>query len=294
MGNIFSSLVAALVADEMILRIEDLDPDRSKQEFIDGVMRDLEWFGFQWVGEVCYQSAPDRQAAYRQACNILEVQGLVYPCFCSRSDLHSARAPQVGEEFIYQNTCKFLTEEERRARSAQRDPALRLDVSCAREPICFDDLFQGEQCFDLERSAGDFIIRRSDGVFAYQLAVVLDDAASGVTSVVRGADLLSSTPKQRYLQELLGLPVVSYGHGPIFVDEAGRKLSKRNEDASLVYLIEQLKMAPNEILGYLAWISGMIPEWEALDLDELKRVADLDALSARRVVEWRAPARRRR
>lgn len=287
-GNIFSSMIATLVADEMILRIEDLDPDRSKQQFIDCVKRDLEWFGFTWVGKVLYQSANDRQEAYRVACEQLEQAGYAYPCFCSRADLHSARAPHVGEEFVYQNTCKFLSDEERKNRSLVRDPALRLDVSGA-APERFTDRFQGECSFDLEKELGDFIIRRSDGVFAYQLAVVLDDAASGINSVVRGADLLSSTPKQLYLQELLGLPKPNYGHVPIFVDGQECKLSKRNKDASLSFLIDELKMNAREILGYLAWISGIISEFQPMSLDELKRFANLDALNGKRQIVWKAP-----
>lgn len=293
-GNIFSSMVAALVADRMILRIEDLDPQRSKQCYIDGVMHDLDWFGFEWAGKVCYQSAEDRQDAYQAALSSLEEKGLVYPCFCSRADLHSARAPHVGEEFIYQNTCKHLSAEERAERSLDRDPALRLDVSgSASRPYSvqrFHDLFQGERTFDLERSSGDFIIRRSDGVFAYQLAVVVDDAASGVDSVVRGVDLLSSTPKQMLLQELLGFRHPDYGHVPIFVDSQGRKLSKRNGDASLTYLIDDLKMSAQDILGYLAYLSGIIPEPAAMSLDDLRLHANLAALRGREKIVWRAPS----
>lgn len=289
-GNIFASMIAALVADEMILRIEDLDPDRSKQQFIDAVMRDLDWFGFEWVGEVLYQSADARQAAYDHALASLNERGLVYPCFCSRADLHSARAPHVGEEFVYQNTCKRLSASERAQRALERDPALRLNVDGA-GTILFDDRFQGEQRFDLVHCAGDFIVRRSDGVFAYQLAVVVDDAASEVTSVVRGVDLLTSTPKQLYLQQLLGYDSPDYGHVPIFVDEVGRKLSKRNNDASLDYLIEQQSMGPQDILGYLAFLGGIIPEADAMSLDQLKRYANLDALRDKRQIVWRAPER---
>ena len=291
MGNIFSSMIAALVADKMILRIEDLDPDRSKQEFIDALMHDLDWFGFEWVGEVLYQSAEERQAAYRDAFRTLSEQGRVYPCFCSRADLHSARAPHVGEEFIYQNTCKLLSDEQRRERSLVRDPAYRLDVAGPASQQRFVDLFQGEQEFDLVESSGDFIIKRSDGVFAYQLAVVVDDAAADVSSVVRGVDLLSSTPKQSLLQDLLGLAHPVYGHVPIFVDAQGRKLSKRNADASLAYLMEELRLGPREILGYLASSSGIIPEYQPMSLDELKRVSDLSALQGVRRIVWVAPDR---
>ena len=288
-GNIFASLIAALVADEMVLRIEDLDPDRSKQEHIDATMRDLEWFGFEWTGTVVYQSAEEQQERYRRACERLEAQGLVYPCFCTRADLHSARAPHVGEEFIYQNTCKDILPEVRTERMTTERHALRLDVAAAPSPLCFTDAFQGEHCFDLGRDAGDFIIKRSDGVFAYQLAVVVDDAASGISSVVRGVDLLTSTPKQIYLQQLLGLPTPLYGHVPIFVDADGRKLSKRNKDASLEYLIEELGLSAEAILGYLAYCSGIIPEWEAMSIAELKGAACLSALEGKRAIVWQPP-----
>lgn len=287
-GNIFSSLIATLVADKMVLRIEDLDPDRSKQEYIDAVMRDLDWFGFEWVGEVLYQSAGERQETYAAALAALEAQGLVYPCFCSRADLHSARAPHVGEEFVYQNTCKHLTEDERTQRSLTRDPALRLDVDCS-DDVSFCDRFQGDQHFDLQCMSGDFIIRRSDGVFAYQLAVVVDDAASGITSVVRGVDLLTSTPKQIYLQELLEFETPDYGHVPIFIDAQGRKLSKRNDDASLDYLINDCGMNAQEILGYLAYLGGLIPESQPMSIHELKCYADLDALNGKHEIIWRSP-----
>lgn len=287
-GNIFASLVAALVADKMVLRIEDLDPDRSKQQFIDGVKRDLAWFGFEWVGDLVYQSAIERQDAYRAALSELEEAGLVYPCFCSRADLHSARAPHVGEEYVYQNTCKYLSEEERAARALVRDPALRLDVRSA-SPVRFEDAFQGSCAYDLACCSGDFIIRRSDGIFAYQLAVVADDAAYGINSIVRGVDLLTSTPKQLFIQELLGYERPEYGHVPIFVDERGCKLSKRNADASLEYLIEQLHLGPREILGYLAFLGGLIPEFQPMDIDELRRYADLSQIDGKQEIVWCAP-----
>lgn len=287
-GNIFASLVAALVADKMVLRIEDLDPDRSKQQFIDAVKRDLAWFGFEWVGDPVYQSANERQEAYRVALSKLEEAGLVYSCFCSRADLHSARAPHVGEEYIYQNTCKYLSEEDRAARALVREPALRLDVENG-SSLTFEDAFQGPCAYDLASRSGDFIVRRSDGVFAYQLAVVVDDAACGVNSVVRGVDLLASTPKQLFLQELLGCKRPTYGHVPVFVDDCGRKLSKRNADASLEYLIEQLHLGPREILGYLAFLSGLIPEFQPMGLDELRRYADLSQIDGKQEIVWCTP-----
>jgi glutamyl-tRNA synthetase len=311
-GNIFSSMIAALVADEMVLRIEDLDPDRSKQKYIDGIKRDLDWFGFEWSREVAPQSSSVKQAAYNSALSKLEQAGYVYPCFCTRADLHSARAPHVGEDYIYRKTCKYLSEEDRKYKAQLKSPSLRLSVSGALDITSpektlhnegveqhdqqffsiqvFQDRFQGNQSFNLETSSGDFIIRRSDGVFAYQLAVVVDDSSDGVTSVVRGVDLLTSTPRQMLLQKLLGYKTPDYGHVPLFVTEDKTKLSKRNNNASLEYLIDGLGLSAREILGYLAFLSGLIPEFEPFNLIQLKQYANLDALSNKHFVVWTDPS----
>ena len=132
-------------------------------------------------------------------------------------------------------------------------------------------------------------MRRSDGIFAYQLAVVVDDAAAGINSVVRGVDLLASTPKQLFLQEVLGYGCPQYGHVPIFIDECGRKLSKRNGDASLEHLIDDLHLGPDEILGHLAYLSGMIPEFQPMSISELKRTGNLSSLKGRQQIVWHAP-----
>ena len=208
-GNIFAALMSWLIVKSeggrMVLRIEDLDVSRSRQSYVDQVMRDFEYLGLTWDEGPFFQQGRDE--AYRQAFNALEERGLVYPCFCTRADLHAASAPHRGEKLVYPGTCRNLSMEERAERSQTRDPAWRLRVPD--KTYALDDLVQGHFEQNLEAECGDFIVRRSDGLFAYQLAVVVDDAAQGVNCIVRGMDLLVSTPQQMYLQELLGLPTCS-------------------------------------------------------------------------------------
>ena len=293
MGNLLAFMVAYLSAKQregiVRLRIEDLDPDRSKQCFIDALLRDLEWFGFEWEGTVIRQS--ERTDVYREAFEMLQKQGLLYPCFCTRADLHAANAPHFGEELVYPNTCQSLSADERSAaeaalwQAARRKPAMRVIVPS--KPYSFYDGFQGSCTYDLTECSGDFIVRRADGVFAYQLAVVVDDAESGVNEVVRGVDLLSSVPRQLFLQECLGLEHPAYFHVPLLVDAEGRRLSKRNADASLQCLIEEEKRRPEEILGHLAWLAGIVGSSAPRSLDDLIHEGNLDALKGKRTLLWR-------
>ena len=219
-GNIYAALIAWLVAKSqgghMVLRIEDLDRERSKSVYIDQIQRDFETLGLFWDEGPYFQH--DRDEAYAEAFGRLEARGLLYPCFCTRADLHAASAPHRGEKLVYAGTCRHLSDAEVEARwAAGRTPGWRVAVDS--RTIAFEDLVQGTYAQKLDRDCGDFLIRRSDGAFAYQLAVVVDDAAQGVNSVVRGVDLLCSTPQQRYLQDLLGLPHPAYAHVPLLVAE---------------------------------------------------------------------------
>ena len=265
----------------MVLRIEDLDPDRSRQEYVDAIMRDYERMGLTWDEGPYFQS--DREEAYREAFATLDSEGLVYPCFCSRADLHASSAPHQGDRFVYAGTCRHLDAEQRAARMKERRPAWRLAV----DPVVveFEDVFQGAVRQDLVRECGDFIVRRSDGAFAYQLAVVLDDAEQGVTSVVRGYDLLSSTPQQIHLQNLLGLPNPAYGHVPLVVNAVGKRLSKRDRDAGIDELFETLK-TPEAIVGRLAALSGLMPDDTPLTMAELSSEADFSALAGAQTLVW--------
>lgn len=276
-GNVFAALTAWLVAKSqggrIVLRIEDLDAERSKPVYIDAVQRDFEALGLTWDEGPYFQH--DRTEAYRAAYDELRERGLVYPCFCTRADLHAASAPHRGEKPVYPGTCRHLSDGERAARAQQRMPAQRLIVP-DRE-VAFVDQVQGSYAQNLAADCGDFLVQRSDGAFAYQLAVVVDDAAQGVTSVVRGVDLLCSTPQQLYLQELLGLPHPAYAHIPLLVAERDRRLSKRDRDAALDALLARFKTS-EAVIGHIAGITGLAPTCDPATPEELLTTFDLAAL----------------
>lgn len=271
LGNILCCLLAWLSARQkggrVILRIEDLDIARCPRRYGEQMCRDIRWLGLDWdEGPVIggpsgpYEQSR-RTALYQAALRRLEAQGLVYPCFCTRAELHAASAPHREDgQVVYPGTCRGLTAEQaaERARRTGRAPALRLWVP--KEEITFTDGHMGEYREWLPADCGDFLLRRSDGIFAYQLAVVVDDAAMGVTKVVRGADLLASTPRQLLLYRLLGLEAPAFYHFPLLLGSDGQRLSKRNADAGLDTLGERYT-AP-EILGKLAYLAGFNPSAE--------------------------------
>lgn len=277
-GNIFAALMAWLVAKSqggsIVLRIEDLDRERSKACYIDAVQRDFEALGLTWDKGPYFQH--DRDEAYREAFRLLQNKGLVYPCFCSRADLHAASAPHRGEKFVYPGTCKNLTDEQRKERVLTRKPAQRLIVPDA--VYAFADLVQGDYRQNLATECGDFLVQRSDQAFAYQLAVVVDDAAQGVTSVVRGVDLLCSTPQQLYLQDVLGLEHPEYAHIPLVVAEMNRRLSKRDHDAAIDELLARFG-SPEAVIGYIAGITGIAATCEPATPEQLLNGFSLASLS---------------
>ena len=257
LGNAFSALLAWLSVrsrgGRMLLRIEDLDPERCRPAYAETLKTDLGWLGLDWDEEQPRQST--RTGAYRAQFETLDALGLVYPCYCSRAELHAASAPHAADgNVIYAGTCRHLAAAERAAKT--RAPAWR--VAVPDETIAVMDGLQGLYTENLARDCGDFIVRRSDGVYAYQLAVVTDDAAGGVTEVVRGRDLLSSAPRQLWLQRTLGLPAPVYYHVPLLVAPDGRRLSKREKDLDLGALRQRL--SPQELLGQLAYLAGLQPE----------------------------------
>ncbi len=224
----FGSLVAAAGSfleartrgGEWLLRMEDVDQPRCSMAAAGEIVRALEAFGFAWDGEVIWQSR--RTDAYAAALESLKTSGRVFPCGCTRRELaDSAIAPDGAA--IYPGTCRQGLPEGRAPR------AWRIAVGDAR--VSFDDGIQGRIVSDLASEAGDFVLLRADGLFAYQLAVVVDDAEAGITHVVRGADLLASTPRQIFLQQCLGLPTPGYAHLPVVVNAAGEKLSKQTRAA---------------------------------------------------------------
>lgn len=300
LGNVFSALMAWLSVraqnGRLVLRIEDLDPRCADPARARLIMEDLHWLGLDWDEGPVYQH--DRLDLYEEALERLrskDVGGewgpscseaphagipafagpLVYPCFCSRAELHAASAPHASDGTpVYAGTCRGLTPDQVREKSARRSPALRLRVPEAGDlagEIAFSDLVYGERREDLATECGDFLVRRSDGVFAYQLAVVVDDAQMGVTEVVRGRDLLGSVPRQIYLQRLLGYPQPVYAHVPMLVAPDGRRLSKRERDCDMGEL-KRVFGAPERLLGRLAAAAGIAPDARPRSASQLSAV----------------------
>ena len=268
LGNLFCALLSYLSVKsrggEWILRIEDLDTARCRPDYARQVEEDLRWLGLAWDegGSAGGPDAPyfqsQRTALYEAALERLRGMGRVYPCFCTRAQLHAASAPHREDGLtVYPGTCRGLTPEDiARREAAGRKGALRLRVP--EETVTFTDGHLGEVTEYLPTDCGDFLLRRSDGLFAYQLAVVVDDADMGVTQVVRGSDLLSSAPRQLWLQQQLGLPHPEYGHVPLLLAPDGRRLAKRDRDQELGQL--QRQYTAQELVGLLAHAAGLIPE----------------------------------
>lgn len=287
LGNIFSALIAWLSVraanGRMVLRIEDLDPRCADPERAEQIMADLHWLGLDWDEGPIYQH--DRLEVYRAAVTELEDRGLVYPCFCSRAELHAASAPHASDGTpVYAGTCRNLTPAEIAEKSQVRPAALRLCVPESDDPagtISFSDRVFGNSTETLAHDCGDFLIRRSDGVFAYQLVVVVDDAEMGITEVVRGHDLLSSVPRQIYLQRLLGYPEPSYAHVPMLVAPDGRRLSKREHDCDMGELKRALG-TPERLLGKLAHAAGLTEDDAPRSAEQLIDSFSWDTVRAHR------------
>lgn len=288
LGNVLAALLSWLSARQQgglwRLRIEDLDPQRSRQEYADRLMRDLEWLGLPWDGEVVYQSQRtevyaqylSRIAAMRDAQTGLP---LIYPCTCTRNEILAAQAPHESDgRVVYPGTC--------RPRSATglhqvplssphstlfvgipelRRAATRIIVPDAE--IEYDDCVYGHQSVNLATHCGDFILRRSDGVFAYQLAVVVDDAEMGVTEIVRGRDLLLSAAQQQYLRGILGFTQPAYCHHPLLINAQGQRLCKR--DQALAVSAMRAHSSAEQIIGNLAYTIGLTPTPEPVTPEQL-------------------------
>ena len=266
LGNVFAALIAwASVRSrdgEMVLRMEDLDTQRTSGEFAEILRQDLAWLGLTYDRETPPQSS--RGKAYDEYFHRLEELGLIYPCYCTRSQLHSVNAPHLSDgTYVYTGTCRNLTEDQRAA--FNRSPAWRVIVPDKTWSIT--DLVQGDYSLNLYTDCGDMVIRRADGIYVYQLAVTVDDGEAGVTEVVRGMDLLSSAPRQMYLQELFGFPHPVYGHVPMLLAPDGRRLSKRDRDLDLGELRKHI--SPETLIGTLAYAAGLTDRNVPLSAREL-------------------------
>ena len=252
LGNVFAALIAWLSVrsrdGEMVLRMEDLDTQRTSADFAQILREDLGWLGLDYDRETPPQS--QRSAVYDEYFRQLQEKGLIYPCYCTRSQLHSVNAPHLSDgTYVYTGTCRNLTDPPK-----GRVPSWRVMVPDKLWTL--EDKVQGHYELNLATQCGDMVMRRADGVYVYQLAVTVDDGEAGVTEVVRGMDLLSSAPRQMYLQELFGFNHPEYGHVPMLLAPDGRRLSKRDRDLDLGEL--RKRITPEALIGTLAYASGLI------------------------------------
>lgn len=274
LGNVWIALLSYISTRQQkgkyVVRMEDIDLQRSKRELGEALLDDLEWLGFEWdegprVGgpEVSYWQS-ERQTYYADILEYLALKKLIYPCFCNRMRLQSiASAPHIGEIIHrYDGKCRHLSKNDIDELYSMKEPSLRLAIdSCNLE---FEDRWQGTQYIHLDGELDDYVLRRGDGMYAYNLAVVLDDIAMGITEIIRGDDLLDTTGQQLYLYKTLQqcyphkhIEVPKYGHAPLLVDIDGHRLSKRQKSITIRELKEQ-QWSPSRILGELAIVGGLI------------------------------------
>ena len=309
MGNIYAALISWLSAKKdggsWLLRIEDLDRQRCKREYADQLMDDLLWLGLEWDEGPCKNCVQDQKAAkpegftdqncaaaisyyqserdsiYKKYFRALEERGLVYDCFCRRADLLASSAPHASDGTpIYAGTCRDLSPADRERLLKERAPAKRIILPNQESVFC--DGHYGQQKCNLARDCGDFILRRADGNFSYQLAVTVDDALMGVTQVARGRDLLASTNQQLFLYEALGLAAPQFYHFPLLVNKEGRRLSKRDKDTDMGYL--RSRFAPQEIIGKLMFFARMSPACKPMDLQEAAAIFAWNKLPQKDIV----------
>lgn len=288
LGNVYSALLSWLSVRSQggawVLRIEDIDPQRSRPAYAQQIKDDLRWLGLDWDEEY---TQSQRFPLYEQYLRQLQATGLVYPCYCTRADIMATQAPHESDgRIVYAGTCrpqelrgvkrvegvegsiprafdspvprKIDSSKNRKidASTPQRSPSLRLFVPD--EAISFTDAHYGPQSVNLATHCGDFVLRRADGAWAYQLAVVVDDALMGITEVVRGRDLLLSAPQQIYLYRLLGFPSPTFCHLPLLCNASGQRLCKRDKSLDLGELRQH--HSAEALLGLLAFHAGLIDQ----------------------------------
>jgi glutamyl-tRNA synthetase len=274
------------------MRVEDLDPDRSRPALAQAQLDDLRWLGLPWDegpdegGAYGPYVQSERQAFYDTALARLIADGRVYPCYCSRAELRAVASAPHGAEgrTYYPGTCRTLSAAERTQRErAGRKPSLRVRLPDEPTVIRFRDLCQGVVEEDVALAGGDFVVRRADGVYAYQLAVVVDDALMGITDVIRGADLLDSTARQIWLHRVLGWREPRFGHVPLLVGRDGHRLSKRHASLSVAQL-RAGDVTAAHIVGTLAYLAGVIEHPEPTTPCDLVGALDLKRLSQQQIV----------
>ncbi len=281
LGNVRTALLAWLFArsaeGQFVLRIEDLDRPRTRPGATERMLTDLRWLGLNWDegpdcgGIFAPYTQSERTAIYQHYLQLLQEKGLVYPCYCSRAEIaQAASAPHQGNEGPrYLGTCRTLTAQKRREYEQHgRRPSLRFRVDATRS-VTFTDALCGPLSQHVQGEVGDFILYRADGIFAYQFAVVVDDALMQINQVVRGADLLTSTPRQILLYEALGFPIPMFAHVPLMLDEQGHRLAKRTQGMGLAPL-RAMGHSPAQVIGQLAASCGLISHNQAITLNDLR------------------------
>ncbi len=289
LGNIFTALISWLSArssgGKWILRIEDLDPQRSRREYARIIEDDLSWLGLDWDeggldnrGPAGPYSQSCRDDIYTSALSKLNSTGLTYPCTCTKADIMATQAPHQSDgRIVYSGACRpSVIPSPEPFGMPVKPAAIRLYVPDSE--IGFTDRVYGPQTVNLARHCGDFVLRRADGAWAYQLAVVVDDAAMGVTEVVRGNDLLLSAAQQIYIYNLLGCPPPEFAHLPLICNKAGLRLSKRDESLSMAQL--RSRCTPGEIIGRLACMAGLTPDAAPCSPGELIPLFNWSAIPA--------------
>lgn len=281
LGNVRTALLAWLFArctlGRFVLRIEDLDRPRVRPGAAGEILADLRWLGLDWDegpdvgGPYAPYTQSERVACYAGFLQRLREAGLVYPCYCSRAEIaRIASAPHGNEGPRYPGTCRHLSQKQRRqCESSGRRPCLRLRVPDERV-VTFEDLLAGRSDQQVQQTTGDIILQRADGIFAYQFAVVVDDGLMCINQVVRGRDLLSSTARQILLFETLGFPVPAFAHVPLFLDNTGQRLAKRDRSAGLQPL-RAGGATPEQIVGQLAVSCGLARSGESISARQLAR-----------------------
>lgn len=272
-GNAFAALCAWLqirqAEGQFILRIEDIDKQRSRPELAAQQLDDLRWLGLDWDegpdlgGPYAPYEQRHRDELYEAALTKLQQDGHLYPCYCSRADLAQiASAPHglASEGAVYPGLCRHLSVAEREARAAEKSPSLRFIMP--EGATCFTDAIAGLQAYN-SSMLGDFVVKRADGMFSYQLAVVVDDHAMGITDVLRGCDLLDSTPRQLALYAALGYESPRFAHVPLLADAAGHRFSKRDKSLTLAALRSE-GVSPERLVGLLAYLAGWVDKPEPI------------------------------
>lgn len=277
-GNIYTALMSWLSAKarggRWILRIEDLDPQRSRYEYARLIEDDLSWLGLKWdeggldnIGPNGPYVQSERGEIYRKYLDKLRESDLTYPCYCTRADLMTSSAPHQSDgRVIYPGTCRPS-----RIKNIPEGRSIRSTrLMVPDDTVVFTDRIAGPQRFNLARECGDFVVHRADGTWSYQLAVVVDDALMGVTEVVRGDDLLLSAAQQIYLYRIFGFKIPGFAHLPLILNEAGRRLSKRDASESMAEL--RRLHTPTQLLGRVAFLAHLLPEPCSVTLSDLLEI----------------------